>query len=377
MKLFKIKPFIILINLILLFILSCKQTNSIKLNSNSVNDTTKESKYEFRDDSLLSIIGVGDIMMGSNYPNSSSLPPDDGKYLFQDVSDILNSADITCGNLEGTLLDAGGTPKVCNDSGGHCISFRMPEHYASYLKDAGFDFLNLANNHSGDMGIKGRESTVETLDKYDLCYAGTLEYPTVIFEKNGIKYGFAGFAPNRGTNSINNFNNAKEIVSDLKNQVDIVIVFFHGGAEGVSAQNVPKRDEIFLGEDRGDVYEFAHGMIDAGADVVFGSGPHVTRAIELYDDRIIAYSLGNFCTYAKFDIKGVLGIAPIIKIYINNKGEFKEGKIIPVKQIKRGIPVLDDKKQVIKVLQNLSEKNFPQSKLIIDDDGFISIKDNP
>jgi poly-gamma-glutamate capsule biosynthesis protein CapA/YwtB (metallophosphatase superfamily) len=348
-----------------------KETNSVK-NPDTTKTEAKEIAKKEKD--ILSVIGAGDIMMGSNYPSAGSLPPDDGKFLFDDVKNILQDADITCGNLEGTLLDKGGTPKKCRDSSGNCFSFRMPTRYADYLKAAGFDFMSLANNHSGDMGTEGRESTYETLEKNEISFAGTMDYPTAILESDGIKYGFAGFAPNNGTVSINNIEKAKQIISDLKAETDIVIVFFHGGAEGTSAQRVSGYSETYLGENRGNVYEFAHAVIDAGADVVFGSGPHVTRAIELYNNRFIAYSLGNFCTYGKFGLAGATGIAPIIKVYINKEGKFIKGEITPVKQIKRGFPVVDEDGAVIKTIQSLTSKDFPETGLKIGDDGKIERK---
>jgi poly-gamma-glutamate capsule biosynthesis protein CapA/YwtB (metallophosphatase superfamily) len=362
------KDRILLILIFSIFFFHCKEGTSIR----SKDDSTKFSKEEKKEDKeLISIIGVGDIMLGSNYPSTGSLPPDDGVYLFEDVKNILQDADITCGNLEGTFLDKGGTPKKCKDSTGNCHSFRMPVRYAEYLKDAGFDFMNLANNHSGDMGIEGRESTYRTLEKNEISFAGTLDYPTAILEIEGVKYGFAGFAPNNGTVSLINIKKAKEIISDLKSESDIVIVFFHGGAEGNSAQRVSGYGETFLGENRGNVHEFAHAVIDAGADVVFGSGPHVTRAIELYNDRFIAYSLGNFCTYGKFSLSGAMGIAPILKIFINRNGEFIKGEITPIKQVRRGFPVIDEEKKVIETIQTLNTKDFPDSELIIKDDGRI------
>lgn len=342
--------------------------------THNAKDTSRVKESEVKKDKseLLSIIGVGDIMLGTNYPSNGSLPPDDGKYLLEDVTEILEDADITCGNLEGTLLDKGGIPKKCNDSTGkNCHSFRMPTRYAEYLRDAGFDFMNLANNHSGDMGLEGRESTYRTLEKNEISFAGTLDYPVAILKYDGVNYGFAGFAPNIGTVSILNLEKAAEIISDLKKEADIVIVFFHGGAEGVSAQRVPRSNEMYLGEKRGDVYEFAHTVIDAGADVVFGSGPHVTRAIELYKNRIIAYSLGNFCTYGKFGLAGATGIAPILKVFVNRKGEFVRGEITAVKQVRRGFPVMDEKAAVIKTMQELTRKDFPGTGLVIEDDGKI------
>ena len=319
---------------------------------------------------LLSLIGVGDIMLGSNYPNSSSLPPDDGRYILDGVSEILEDADITTGNLEGCFLDRGGTPKKC-DSSDNCHSFRMPVRYASYLKDAGFDYLSLANNHSGDMGVKGRESTYETLQDNGIHFAGTFDYPSVIIEKDGLKIGITSFAPNRGCLNLNDIDDAAEIVSGLDEKCDIVIVWFHGGAEGSSAQRVPKRTEYYLGEKRGDVYEFAHAVIDAGADIVFGSGPHVTRAVELYNNRFIAYSLGNFCTYRKFGLSGMLGICPVIKVYVNNKGEFVKGSIVSVKQIKRGFPVTDESDKALQTIIRLTKSDFPDTPLEITPSGEI------
>ena len=67
-------------------------------------------------------------------------------------------------------------------------------------------------------------------------------------------------------------------------------------------------------QNRGSVYRFAHEVVDAGADVVFGHGPHVTRALEFYRDRLICYSLGNFATYRRFNLSGPNGIAPIVKV---------------------------------------------------------------
>jgi len=349
----------------------CKKEN-LESNKETVENVLSDSTQNKED--LLSVICVGDMMLGSNYPTTASLPPDDGKFLLSDVESVLRDADITCGNLEGTLLDKGGIPKKCGgNSSANCISFRMPEHYAGYLQGAGFDFMNLANNHSGDMGAAGREKTAEVLEGYNIKFAGTFDYPIASFEVNGLKVGFAGFAPNVGTLSIHNLEKAAGIVEDLKKENDIVIVAFHGGAEGSGAQRVPKRGETYLGENRGDVYKFAHTVIDAGADLVYGHGPHVTRALELYNNKLIAYSLGNFCTYGKFGLAGALGLAPILKVYMDKSGNFVRGEIISIKQIKRGIPVIDDDKRVIRIIRNLTQTDFPDTQIDIDDDGIISL----
>jgi hypothetical protein len=115
------------------------------------------------------------------------------------------------------------------------------------------------------------------------------------------------FAPNVGSNSLNDPQIGLPLVSQLAATHDIVIVSFHGGAEGNGAEVLPFAREIFAGEDRGNVVEFARAMVDAGADLVIGHGPHVVRPLELYHDRLIAYSLGNFATYYGISVEGIRG----------------------------------------------------------------------
>lgn len=319
---------------------------------------------------FISIIGVGDIMMGTNYPDETYLPPHDGKFLLQPLHDILQNATITFGNLEGVLLDGEGTVKKCRNPD-LCYAFRSPEHYVYNLVDGGFDMVSLANNHTGDFGIEGREATSKSLYEAGIAFAGTLEHPTTIIEKEGIKFGMAAFSPNFGTVSIHDILNAQRIISELKSEADIVIVSFHGGAEGADHQNVTCETEFYYGENRGNVCRFAHSVIDAGADIVFGHGPHVTRSIDLYKDRFIAYSLGNFCTYARFNLRGENGIAPIIKVYTSSDGKFLKAQVTPIRQTGRGEPVIDKRNLAIRSLQRLLMEDFPDSQLMITDDGVI------
>lgn len=369
----RLSPFLLIVSIILFS--SCNQEprkiDSTKPRTDKQIDSIKKSSdSEVSNQDEICITGVGDIMMGTTYPYPV-LPPDDGENIFGEVEEYLASSDITFGNLEGPMLDKGGTPKMPRDSSGRSIAFRMPTRYAQYLKNAGFDIMNIANNHSGDMGEEGRESTKQTLDELNIGYAGFLSDPVYRCNYKGLTFGFAGFAPNTGTVNINDYDKIEEIISGLKKDCDIVIVSFHGGAEGSGANRVTGEREFYLGENRGNVYAFAHIAIDAGADVVFGHGPHVSRAIELYKNRFIAYSLGNFCTYGKFGLSGELGLAPIMQVYVNKKGEFIRGNIIPTKQIKRGIPVIDSENKIIKVLQRLTNLDFPDGDLIINDDGSI------
>ncbi|MFZ1806897.1 MAG: CapA family protein [Cyclobacteriaceae bacterium] len=318
----------------------------------------------------LTFIGVGDIMMGTNYPNEDRLPPNNAKALMANVKHVLQDADITMGNLEGVLLNEGGTPKGCRNPK-VCYVFRSPTAFAENLSEAGFDIMSLANNHAGDFGDAGRKSSMKTLDSLGIKYAGLIAQPYVLFEKDDVRYGFAAFAPNTGCASINDIPAARATIAHLDSLADVVIVSFHGGAEGSKYEHVPRKHELFVGEDRGDVYKFAHSLIDAGADIVFGHGPHVTRAIEVYNNRFIAYSLGNFCTYGGFNLSGVNGWAPIIKVFTDAEGTFYKAKITPIYQTPMSPVNIDIQGRVIKRMRQLTLEDFPETPITIDDDGWV------
>ncbi|MEO1714772.1 MAG: CapA family protein, partial [Bacteroidota bacterium] len=204
---------------------------------------------------------------------------------------------------------------------------------------------------------------------YSQGLAGTDEW--AVIERNGVKYGMAAFSPNRGTCNIRSISRAKEIVRQLHEKCDIVIVSFHGGAEGAKNQRVTKATEYYYGEDRGNVHTFSHAVIDAGADIVFGHGPHVTRSMELYKGRIIAYSLGNFCTYGRFNLRGPAGIAPLLKVFVDPEGKFLHGEIVSTYQMKSHGPKIDPENRALKKLQELTKLDFPDGQLHFTEEGTV------
>jgi poly-gamma-glutamate capsule biosynthesis protein CapA/YwtB (metallophosphatase superfamily) len=321
------------------------------------------------DHDTLSIAAVGDMMLGSAYPNAYSLPPDSGKNSFKAAEKYLREADVSFGNLEGPLVDSGiplGKKKF------KPYSFRMPVKYGSIFRDAGFDVLSIANNHIDDFGDNGRLSTAKVLDSCGINYAGLQIHPSCVFTINGVKYGFCAFSPNAHVVTLHDYKNAARIIRGLKQQADIVMVSFHGGGEGVGFEHVLCQKETFIGENRGDVHAFAHNAIDAGADVIFGNGPHVSRAIELYNKHLIAYSLGNFCTYKSVSVAGVCGLAPLLQVKLNKKGEFLNGRIISFKQTHLNGLVRDSANRAATRIKYLTETDFPQSGLTISASGLIS-----
>jgi hypothetical protein len=154
-------------------------------------------------------------------------------------------------------------------------------------------------------------------------------------------------------------------------KANIVLVSFHGGAEGFAALHVPGVNEIFYGEDRGNVKEFARRMIDAGADAVLGHGPHVPRAMEIYNGHLIAYSLGNFASYKSFNLSGYNGTSLMLDLSVDRKGRFVKGKIIPLRLIEYGTPAMDKKHASADLVRLLSEEDFPETGVLVAKDGSI------
>lgn len=319
----------------------------------------------------LTIIAVGDIMLGTDYPRNR-LPADDGKQLLADVQDTLQNADITFGNLEGVLLDGGNPAKTCNNPD-LCYLFRTPTHYVDNLVTAGFDVMSLANNHARDFGESGRTVTMETLTAAGIHHSGRVG-DIASWEVKGMQCAMIAFTANPGSYSILDVDTAVAEVKQLAETHDIVLVSFHGGAEGSKATHVPHQMETYYGEQRGNVVAFSHAVIDAGADVVIGHGPHVPRAVELYKDRFIAYSLGNFCTYQGINVSGILGVAPILQLKIDEDGSFLEGKIISAYQKRPVGTVLDSTNKASQVIRELTETDFPNTPLQISTDGVISYR---
>ncbi|MES2266469.1 MAG: CapA family protein [Bacteroidota bacterium] len=324
-------------------------------------------------DSAITIAAVGDIMLGSSYPDSTFLPADSAKASFKYALKHLQQADITFGNLEGVLLDTGAPVgyKLRFQHKGYL--FRMPVKYGGIFKDAGFNVLSVGNNHSNDFDRAGRRSTIKTLDSLGIHTAGFKSHPSKSFTKNGVKYGFCAFSPNGQTVSLLQIANAKSIISNLKANNDIVIVSFHGGGEGADYEHVPDTTEIFKGENRGNLRVFTHAAIDAGADVILGNGPHVARAMELYKKRIIAYSLGNFVTYKGVSVSGVCGLAPLLRIRINKKGEFLNGQIASYRQNHQTGLLPDTLNRAALRIKALTEADFTRPGLNISSAGAITL----
>ena len=318
----------------------------------------------------ISIAGAGDIMLGTDFPKNH-LPDDDGVSFLGAVAPVLTAADIAFGNLEGVLMDGGEPAKKCSNPQA-CYMFRSPTRYAQHLRAAGFDVMSLANNHARDFGEAGRDASMAALDSVNILHSGR-EGTVARWLLGDIGFALIAFSPTVDSWPLLEIDVAVAAVTELASTHDIVIVSFHGGAEGFEgAERIGFAMEYAYGEPRGNVVKFAHAVIDAGADLVLGHGPHVPRAMELYRDRLVAYSLGNFATYYGISVNGAKGYAPIVIATVDGNGRFIEGQIVSNIQLRPGGPQPDPQNRALGMIRELTALDFPDGELLIDAQGRLS-----
>lgn len=316
----------------------------------------------------VTLSATGDIMM-SSAPNG--LPPKNGDGFFDAVHKDLAS-DLVMGNLEQPLTNDTGASKCGSPARSGCFAFRSPPSYAGHLKDGGFQLMNLANNHAKDFGAAGNRNTIEALEGAGLKYTGAQDLITTV-EVKGLKVAVIGLAPYAGSNNLNDLAHAREIVQQAKQKADLVVVQAHMGAEGKTMNHVKPGTENYLGENRGDPVKFTHTVIDAGADLVIGHGPHVLRGMEFYKGKLIAYSLGNFAggghTLSK---DGILKYAGILRVTLNKDGSFAAGKFVSTYLNDSGLPTPDASgNHGRELVTDLTAADFPGTGVKISADGTI------
>ncbi len=324
------------------------------------------AETEWKTAARVTIAAVGDMMLGTDYPENH-LPDDDGVSFLTAVTPILSAADITFGNLEGVLVDGGEPGKQCSNPA-VCYRFRSPTRYVNHYVAAGFDVMSLANNHARDFGEDGRLGTMQTLANAGIHHSG-LEGDFASLESNGLRVVLIAFAVTKNSNMMLDYEQSAATVVGYASSHDIVIVSFHGGAEGQGVMHLPFDEEEYFDEPRGDVVKFSRMMVDAGADLVLGHGPHVVRAMERYKDRLIAYSLGNFATYYGISVDGVKGVAPILVATVDGTGQFIEGQIHSTVQIRPSGPTFDDDRIALNLIRGLSIEDFGTPGITFHADG--------
>jgi poly-gamma-glutamate capsule biosynthesis protein CapA/YwtB (metallophosphatase superfamily) len=182
-----------------------------------------------------------------------------------------------------------------------------------------------------------------------------------------------GFAPYPWAQSLLNVPAAQSLVRRAAAQADLVVAVLHAGAEGTDRQHVPRGTEYYLGENRGNERVFSHALVAAGADLVLASGPHVMRGLQLYHDKLIAYSLGNFAMCSKaLSMGGALSQSGILAVTLGSDGALVSGKLLPV-QLVSGVPRRVRGGDIVHRMNALSHQDFGGSAVLVGNDGALGL----
>jgi hypothetical protein len=315
---------------------------------------------------------AGDTMMGSDLRKGpAGLPEGLGQSLFAGVAEVFVAADVAFLNLEGPLAD--GLPsKKCGPSSTSCYAFRTPTRYTAALQSAGIDLVSLANNHAFDLGAAGQQSTMTALDEAGIGHAGRYGDTGLVVVGNTRVALVAAHSGGCCLN-VNELEEVKAAVALADAGADLVVLSFHGGAEGSAARHVPGKTEVAWGERRGDVKALARAAIDAGADLVLGHGPHVLRAMEVYRGRLVAYSLGNFTGYRQFGRGGGYGgTTVILQAELAANGVLTGARLVPVVLDDDSVPRLDPAGKGLEHVRELSAADFPETGVRVSGDGTLT-----
>ena len=288
---------------------------------------------------------AGDVVIGSHY----GLPPSGGRDQLRAVHPLLRGPDLMIGNYEGTL-SRGGSARC--GGGPQCFIFQAPPERARNLQVAGFDVMNLANNHGLDNGTDARHQTVQALARVGIRTAGLPGRVTTV-QVEDTAVAIVGFSPYPGTTSMRSPTAIRALVTAARRSGDVVVACFHAGLEGAAGAHVPR------GADYGTNTRAAlHAAVDAGADVVLGSGPHVVRGIERYRGSYIVYSSGNFAGWHNFGIGGPTAQSGVVRFDFDYRGRTDGGTWDGVVIGQPGIPRPDRSGAVVRRVATLSRADF-------------------
>lgn len=246
--------------------------------------------------SPVKVMFVGDLML-DRY-NRQLLEKNGLGWFLKEVGGIVESNDFNVANLEGVISDNGSFYESGDLWDESILRFTFdPEKSLGLLEKNNFNLVNLGNNHTDDFDADGLGQTLANLDGSNVGYFGDVSGKDInsrIFEKNGMEIGFVSYNEFGGET----VSQVIKRVEDFRNKVDFLVVYTHWGKEYELTENESQKQK-------------AHAFIDAGADVVIGSHPHVVQPIEIYKNKAIFYSLGNFIfdQYFSEDTKNMLALA--------------------------------------------------------------------
>jgi hypothetical protein len=304
-------------------------------------------------DTLQSVFGLR--------PNPDSLAPQ--------LAHFLDGAQVVLLNVEGAI-GTGPVPPKCGPRSKNCFAFRQPTNAARALRalaDSSVAVVgNIANNHSRDAGDDGKDSTVAHLGAAGVLVTGNDTIATAVPLASGDTIGVLGFHTDSATPDARDLAAVRRHVARAVAQYGTVIVTMHLGAEGPTAQRTRNAVERFLKSNRGNPVGFANAAFAGGATLVVGHGPHVLRAAEWRDDRLVLYSLGNLLTYGPFKLRDPTDRGAVACVTIDSARHVSAAELRATMQRWPGVLEADSSKRAWKLIDSLSALDFPRTGVAVD-----------
>lgn len=326
------------------------------------------------------ICAGGDVTLGTNLDTTwvhtaagrlgrrvPALPPPDS--LLAPLRPLLADADIVLLNVEAAIGEGRINRRKCAPGSTACYAFRSPVEAAGAIRRVAPESArvigNVANNHARDDGDVGRRNTVRHLRAAGADVTGLDTLATPVVTARGDTVAFLGFAQWAGPDPRNTAA-VRRHVRRAAERYARVVVTMHMGAEGRGRQNTPNAAETFAGEERGNVVAFARAAVASGADLVIGHGPHVMRAAEWREGKLVFYSLGNLVTYGPFTLSEPLNRGAIACAVLDRDGGVVGAQLRSTVQRAPGLVSIDPTHRAAVLTDSLGRIDFPASAARLD-----------
>ncbi len=331
----------------------------------------------------LRLCAGGDVTLGSNLdPKWARFAADTLRRHFgmsplpdslaRQLAPFVVGADVVLLNIEGAI-GSGPVPPKCSPRSKNCFAFRMPPSAGTALRraiDSGAVIVgNVANNHSHDAGDDGREATIARLKRAGIFVVGADTIATPVALPSGDTIAMLGFHTDSDAPDARDLDAVRRHVRRAADRYPIVVVTMHLGGEGPGAQRTQNATELFLGMDRGNPVGFADAAFAGGATLVIGHGPHVLRAAEWRDDRLVLYSLGNLLTYGPFNMHEPTNRGAVACASIDSAGHVSDAELRPTMQVWPGVLERDQTHRAWGLIDSLSALDFPRTGVRVDSSG--------
>lgn len=272
---------------------------------------------------------------------------------FKSFLPVFKRASVVLGNLEGAITNELVTAKKYIP--GRSYAFRFSPDVANLIKEANFNVISTANNHSNDYGRKGQQDTQRLLTEKGIQVTGLKGTHAVVNVAN-LRVVVVAAAHYPVFNNVLELDAMAEKVAKLRQDHDAVVLFYQLGGEGDTAALMPDGPEIFLNESRGDARAFAQRMQAAGASLLIGHGPHVVRAAECVGNTPVFHSIGNFVSAGGLSTRNLSNVSVLPEVLFDDKGQVRGVRAFPVTFSAQRYPILDSTGRGVSLVNALSRR---------------------